>query len=124
MQSAEQSKTKLLDALDQAERAMKAESDKAGRTMLDQFRQERDASLRSLRLFVLAIVGDTYVPVSFFDAFASPRRFREWRDDPETRLDVRIIHDRLCVRPTDFFNLWSRLPAKRRRSGQINQNHK
>ena len=107
--------TKALEALTVADRALQADENE-GLALLERFKVERDASLRAMKQFVLSIVADTYVPVSMFDLWASPRRFREWRDHPDWHLDVRIIHDRLCVRPSDFFALWSRLPAKSRRS--------
>lgn len=100
----------------EAERTMKVETEKAGKDLLALFRAEKDASLRGMQQFVLSLVNDTYVPVDMFKPWASARRFREWRDHPDHKLDVRIIHDRSCVRPTDFFALWARLPAKSRRS--------
>jgi hypothetical protein len=64
---------------------------------------------------VLALLSDEYTPAEMFKPWASVRRIQQWRDDPEKKLDVKILHGRTCVKPSAFFALWRTLPDESKR---------
>lgn len=70
---------------------------------------------RASHALVLALLMDEYTPAELFKPWASVRRIREWRDDPDVKLDAIVRHGRVCVKPAAFFALWRTLRAETRR---------
>lgn len=87
------------------------------RTLTDRLVEEGKRVERASSAMVLALLAEEYVPCDLLRAWASRRRFQQWRD--AAGLDVAVIHGRLCVRPSDFFAHWRGLPSRARRKAKI-----
>lgn len=111
-------RTRALASLKQAEAFLQGAQDEISednKALVDALMVEGQKIKQAGLALVLALLKDDYAPAELFKPWASVRRIREWRDDPEISLDVVQRHDRTCVKPSAFFALWSSLPTSKKR---------
>ena len=77
------------------------------RTLIEEISRERILIEQTTKAMILGLVSDEPVPAKMFKEWASVRRITDWRD--AGKLKVEIIHNRCCVRPSDFFAYWRTL---------------
>lgn len=111
-------RARALAALKEAERFVQGATTHVGNdaatlvaTVMAEGRRMQQASAS----LVLALLKDDYAPAELFRPWASKRRFTQWRDDPAVKLDVKVIHGRLSVKPSAFFKHWASLPDETKR---------
>ena len=111
-------RTRALASLKQAEAFLQGAQDEISednKALVDALMVEGQKIKQAGLALVLALLKDDYAPAELFKPWASVRRIREWRDDPEISLDVVQRHDRTCVKPSAFFALWGSLPTHKKR---------
>lgn len=111
-------RTRALASLKQAEAFLQgAQEDisEDNKALVDALMVEGQKIKQAGLALVLALLKDDYAPADLFKPWASVRRIREWRDDPAVKLDVVLIHDRTCVKPSAFFAHWNSLPVEKKR---------
>lgn len=111
-------RTRALASLKQAEAFLQGAQDEISednKALVDALMVEGQKIKQAGLSLVLALLRDDYAPAELFKPWASVRRIREWRDDPTVKLDVVLIHDRTCVKPSAFFAHWNSLPAEKKR---------
>lgn len=115
-------RTKALAGLKQAEAYLQSAEDGANdeaKSLVDRLIVEGQKVKQAGQALVLALLKDEHTPADLFKPWASVRRIREWRDDPAVKLDVVLIHDRTCVKPSAFFAHWNSLPVEKKRKSTL-----
>lgn len=77
------------------------------KALLESVKQEVNKSKARSDAMVLAIVRDEYCPAALFKPWASVASICRW--GREGKLHTKILHNRTCVRPSEFFRYFGTL---------------
>lgn len=57
-----------------------------------------------MEAFVLSLLSEVPIPISYFRAFASYEQFRVW--EKAKQLTLQRINRKVCIAPRTFFEFW------------------